>query len=245
MDLKERLLGILDRKNHWAWPHFAQGKVPLSRLLPHFQQEWEVYVRDFPVLLARVLGHGPPARVRAMLAANIYEEQTGGISQSAPHPELFLQMMEGCHFSPAQFEAVRLLPASSAYREHLDRQSNDEPWVVGAAVLTLFVEGSANERRELAALSQPAAEPAPDAAGLEASLQKHPLVRFHGIDPAALTLVRVHKLVEGGHRSDAWEAVLDYVRPDQHEQVMAAMQRALDLWLAYRDGVVEACGIVR
>ena len=139
--VNERLLSVLDRKQHWAWPSFAQGKVPLPRLLPHFQQEWEVYVRDFPVLLARVLGHGPPARVRGMLAANIYEEQTGGISGSAPHPELFLQMMEGCRFSPAQFEQVRLLPAAAAYREHLDRTSRDEPWIIGAAVLTLFVEG--------------------------------------------------------------------------------------------------------
>ena len=241
MDLKERLLGILDSKHHWAWPQFAEGKVPLPRLLPHFQQEWEVYVRDFPILLARVLGHGPPARVRAMLAANVYEEQTGGISQSKPHPDLFLDMMEGCRFSRAQFDNVRLFPSSAAYREHLDRASLDEPWVIGAAVLTLFVEGSANERRELAALGE--APPGPDE--IEASLRRHPLVRFHGVDPAALALVRVHKLVEGGHRSDAWEAVLDYVRPDQHEQVVSAVQRSLDLWLGYRDGVAEACGIER
>jgi len=30
-----------------------------------------------------------------MLAANIYEEQTGGISGTTSHPELFLRMMEG------------------------------------------------------------------------------------------------------------------------------------------------------
>ncbi len=239
--LNERLLSVLDRKQHWAWPSFAQGKVPLPQLLPHFQQEWEVYVRDFPVLLARVLGHGPPARVRGMLAANLYEEQTGGISGSAPHPELFLQMMEGCHFSRAQFEQVRLLPAAAAYREHLDRTSRDEPWIIGAAVLTLFVEGSAHERRELLALSQPA----PGPAQIEASVRQHPLVRFHGVDPAALSLVRVHKLVEGGHRGDAWEGVLNYVRLDQHEPLVAAVERALDLWLAFRDSVAEACGIER
>ena len=238
--LQERLLSVLDGKNHWAWASFAEGKVPLARLLPHFQQEWEAYVRDFPVLLARVLGHGPPARVRAMLSENIYEEQTGGISRSAPHPELFLRMMEGCGFSRAQFEEnVRLLPASAAYREHLDRMSRDEPWIVGAAVLTLFVEGSVNERREFLALQKPA----PSAAENELALQRHALVRFHGVDPRALELVRVHKLVEGGHRKDAWEAVLDYVRPDQHEQVVAAVQRSRDLWLSYRDAIAEACGI--
>src|SRR6266852_294680 len=130
--LQEQLLGILERKNHWAWPWFAEGRVPLPRLLPHFQQEWEVYVRDFPILLARVLGHGPPLKVRMALAENIYEEQTGGISRTAPHPELFLRMMEGCGFSRSDFQSVSRLAAATAYRTFLDRVSREEPWVVGA-----------------------------------------------------------------------------------------------------------------
>ena len=45
-------------------------------------------VDDFPVLLARVLGQGPPHTVRSALAENIYEEQTGKLSLGVPHPEL-------------------------------------------------------------------------------------------------------------------------------------------------------------
>jgi pyrroloquinoline-quinone synthase len=55
----------------------------------------------------------------------------------------------------------------------------------------------------------------------------------------------VHKLVEGGHRRDAWNAVLVNVRPAQEAEVEGAMQRALSLWLAYRDAVAGACGISR
>ena len=112
--LRERLLRILDRKDHWAWPWFAEGRVPLERLLPHFQQEWAVYVRDFPQLLARVMGHSStPQDARKMLAANIYEEQTGGISGTTSHPELFLRMTEGWGFSRSDFDDVELLPAGS------------------------------------------------------------------------------------------------------------------------------------
>ena len=240
MSLQDRLLSLLDRKNHWAWPWFAEGRVPLPQLLTHFQQEWEVYVRDFPVMLARILGHAPPQKVCAMLAENIYEEQTGGISGTAPHPELFLRMMEGCGFSRADFERVRLRPAARAYRAWLDEVSWGEPWVRGAAVLTIFVEGSANERRELAAVER--RPPGDDE--IAASLLQHPLVRFHKLDPKFLELQRVHKKVEGGHRRDAWDGVLDHARGCEDE-VVEAVSRALSLWLAYRDEVVEACGIRR
>lgn len=239
--LRERLLSILEQKNHWAWPHFAEGLVPLPKLLPHFRLEWEAYVRDFPILLARVLGHAPPAKVAADLAANIYEEQTGGISGSASHPELFLRMMEACGFPRSQFENVSLPPRSRAYREFLDEASWGKPWVRGAAVLTLWVEGSVNERAELAKLHQgPMTE-----ADIERSVMNHPLVRHHKVDPKALELIRVHKKVEGGHREDAWEMVLENVTAADEPKIEAAMRRALELWQAYRDEVAELCGMRR
>jgi pyrroloquinoline-quinone synthase len=235
--LQERLLQILDRKDHWAWPWFAQGKIPLPDLLPHFQQEWEVYVRDFPILLARILGHAPPQDVCAMLAANIYEEQTGGISGSASHPELFLRMMEGCGFTRAQFGHVQLGKAARAYRDYLDQVSWGEPWVLGASVLTIFVEGSKNERNELAEDGAP-----PTDEQIRASIENHPLVRLHGVSPRFLELQRVHKKVEGGHRQDAWSSVLGNAQ-GLEDRIAESLETALRLWLAYRDEVALACKI--
>jgi pyrroloquinoline-quinone synthase len=238
--LQERLLRILDRKDHWAWPWFAQGRVSLQRLLPHFQQEWEVYVRDFPQLLARILGHPEtPQDVRAMLAANIYEEQTGGISGSTSHPELFLRMMEGCGFRRADFYDVELFPAARSYRAFLDQVSADDHWVVGAAVLTIFVEGSVNERRELEQRN-PQTE-----AEIEAAIRQHPLIRIHHLDPKFLELQRVHKRVEGGHRLDAWRMVLGNTSASLEDHVVQVVETGLERWLAYRDDVARACGIAR
>ena len=62
-----------------------------------------MYVRDFPVLLARALGVTPPLDdVRRALAENLYEEQTGGLSRTSSHPRLFLRMMEGLGFAAAR-----------------------------------------------------------------------------------------------------------------------------------------------
>ena len=238
--LQERLLGILERKNHWAWPWFAEGRLPLQRLLPHFQQEWAVYVRDFPQLLARVMGHSnTPQEVRAMLAANIYEEQTGGISGTTSHPELFLRMMEGCGFSRSDFGEVELLPAANRYRTFLDETSGLDPWVVGAAVLTIFVEGSVNERREIEKTGADSDDE------IEAAIRQHPLVRVHGLDPKFLELQRVHKKVEGGHRLDAWKMVLSHTPVTLQDRVVQTVEKALERWLAYRDDVAQACGIAR
>lgn len=242
---QERLLSVLDQKHHWAWPHFAEGKVPLDKLRVHFEQEWEVYVRDFPIMLSRVLGLGPPAKVRRALADNIYEEQTGGVSKSAPHPELFLEMMAGCGYEPIAFNHVQLLPEAAAYRALLDRLSWATDWVVGAAVLTLFVEGSANERKELAELER-VVPPEQRQREIDEAIARHPLVRVHHLPPSAMRLVRVHKLVEGGHRKDAWEMVLTHVTtPEQEDAIHFALDEALRHWLLYRDAVAAACGLTR
>jgi pyrroloquinoline-quinone synthase len=80
----ERLLAVMDQKNHWAYPALTQPGLSREQLLVHFRHEYLVFVRDFPVLVARALGVTPPIDdVRIALAENIYEEQTGGLSKSA------------------------------------------------------------------------------------------------------------------------------------------------------------------
>jgi len=61
---RERLLSVMDRKDHWAWTWFAGGTITRPQLKIHFQQEYAVYVRDFPIFLGRVHGKNPPMTVR-------------------------------------------------------------------------------------------------------------------------------------------------------------------------------------
>src|SRR4051812_21735532 len=69
--LTDRILVVMDRKDHWAWPHLTRPGLSREQLTTHFRHEYLTYVRDFPVLLARVLGLGPPAAARVALAENI------------------------------------------------------------------------------------------------------------------------------------------------------------------------------
>lgn len=238
---QEEILRIMDRKHHWAWPAFADGTLSLRELKRHFQQEYEVYVRDFPVFLARIHGQNPPATVRRMLAENIYEEDTGGLSLGKSHPELFLTMMAGLKFSSGDFSAIRLLPAAKRYRTWLDRVSADRDWIVGAAALTIFVEGSVKDRKELDEPSKPKS-----AEDIEAVIREHSLVKHYGLSPDSMDLIRAHQMVEAGHRHDAYHMVVNFaVSPSQQRAVIACLKTCLSLWHAYRDAVARACGVVR
>jgi pyrroloquinoline quinone (PQQ) biosynthesis protein C len=236
---REEILLIMDRKHHWAWPAFANGAVSKAQLHIHFQQEYAVYVRDFPVFLARIHGRNPPPTVRRMLAENIYEEDTGGLSLGKSHPELFLSMMEGLGFHADSFDAIRLLPASRTYRAWLDRVSENRDWVIGAAAITIFVEGSVKDRQEILEPSKPKT-----ADEIEATVKDHPLVQFHGLSPNRMDLIRSHQMVEAGHRHDAYDMVVgEATTPGRQQAVLACLKKSLQLWLAYRNAVASACGL--
>jgi pyrroloquinoline-quinone synthase len=227
------------QKHHWAWSYFSGPTLTKSQLKIHFQQEYAVYVRDFPVFLARIHGKNPPLEVRRMLAENIYEEDTGKLSLGISHPDLFMKMMKGLEFRPREFEKIQLLPATRRYRAWLDRISNRSDWVSGAAVLTIFVEGSVNDREEL--LNPSKSKTRRD---IQEKIKRHPLVQYQGVSPQAMDLIRAHQMVEAGHRHDAYAMVVNYAKEtSQQESVLKVMEKSLQLWLRYRDGVARACGL--
>jgi pyrroloquinoline quinone (PQQ) biosynthesis protein C len=234
--LRERLLAVMDRKHHWAYPALTQPGLSREQLLAHFRHEYLVYVRDFPVLLARTLGITPPLEdVRHALAENLHEEQTGGLSRTAAHPELFLRMMQGLGFRNEQFadDDASLHPAARRYRDFLRERAGAQPWQAALTLLTVFVEGSVHERGELEGTFV-------RRRGDEA-VREHALVKFYGCPIEAMDLTRAHAQVEGGHRGDAWRMVLAHVPEDGTvtEQTTATCEEALSLWQQYRDGVAE------
>jgi pyrroloquinoline quinone (PQQ) biosynthesis protein C len=235
----DRLLAIMDQKNHWAWPAFTRPGLSRAQLLVHFRHEYATYVRDFPVLLARALGQVPDLLdVRRALAENVYEEQTGGLSGAGPHPELFLEMMQGLGFSRDQFHDRDLVAPAQSYKAWLLDRSLAAPWQAAVALLTIFVEGSVNERAELAGTY---VRPKGDAA-----IARHPMVVHYGCPKENMRLVRAHGDIEGSHRGDAWKILLTHVTDDAIAKVVVdTCMDGLVRWQRYRDGVAEAMGLDR
>ncbi|WP_447971742.1 iron-containing redox enzyme family protein [Nitrospira sp. M1] len=236
---RTQLLSLMDQKHHWAWSTFSGPAIAKTQLKIHYQQEFGVYVRDFPVFLARMYGQNPPADVRGMLAENIYEEDTGRLSLGRSHPELFLKMMKGLQYPAKVFSNITLLPASRQYRLWLERVSVHRDWIVGAAVLTIFVEGSKNDRKEIRSATTPMTKKR-----LESIVRRHPLVCHHGVSPEYMDLTRAHQMVENGHRHDAYNMVVMHATTrSRQEAILVAIKKSLRLWLRYREGVAKACGV--
>jgi hypothetical protein len=226
----------MERKEHWAWPLFTSGVVARERMHIHFEQEYATYVRDFPVMVGWAYVQCPIADVRRDLIENVYEEETGRLVAGRPHPELFLEYPRGLRMDLSRFDHIELLPASAAYRSLLDDLVQRRGWEIAAAVTTIFIEGTPYERGEL----DPNAERRP-----ESPLERHPLVVHYGLPLESLALTKAHRSVEGSHRQAAWSVVLDHVGASARPGVVAAMERALDAWLGFRDGVAAACGLSR
>jgi pyrroloquinoline-quinone synthase len=232
----------MNKKHHWAYPALTRPGLTRDQLIVHFRHEYLVYVRDFPVLLARALGITPPLdEVRGALAENLYEEQTGGLSRTASHPRLFLRMMAGLGFEEPSFadDDEWLHPSALRYRNLLRARSAAIPWQAAVALLTIFVEGSVHERAELEGhFVRPSGE---------AAVGNHPLVQYYGCPPEAMELTRAHAQVEGSHRKDAWKIVLAHA-PDGSDVARAVgdtCAEALDAWHAYRDGVAQRMALGR
>jgi hypothetical protein len=230
----EALLGVMERKDHWAWPAFTSGAVAKELLHVHLEQEYAVYIRDFAIFLGRAYVQCPLAEVRRELAENLYEEETGRLSRGRPHADLFLEYPRGLGMDLQRFAEVELLPAALSYRRVLDEATLGRGWELATAVATIFVEGTRFERGELESGAAKRPEP---------PLEQHPLVRHYGLPLDALVLTKVHREVEGDHRAAAWRMVLDHVSSPRRAEVLAGMETVLQSWLAYRDAVAEACGV--
>jgi pyrroloquinoline-quinone synthase len=150
-------------------------------------------------------------------------------------------MMGGLGFDVTAFvdDDAWLHPSARRYRDLLGERSIAQPWQAAAALLTIFLEGSVNERAELEGRFVRARG--------ETAVREHPLVNHYGCPPEAMELTRAHAKVEGSHRADAWRILLAHT-PDGSDEARAVVdtcEQALAAWHLYRDGVADRMSLRR
>ena len=236
---RDRIFDILRRKQHWATSCFQSNTITKKQLNIFFHQEYVVYVRDFSILLAQILGKNPPWEARRRLATIIYEEETGGFSLGRPHQELFLHMMNGLGFNRAGFRDVELLGPSRNYRQWLNHICQEDDWTLGAAVLSIFIKGTSSDQEEVLY-----PKPAQNQTEIEDRIKKSALVQHHGLSLESMDYIRAQHMFEPGARKIIYDMITHHaLETSQQCQILSRLEEALTLWGRYQDGIARACGI--
>ncbi|WP_237061690.1 iron-containing redox enzyme family protein [Microbulbifer zhoushanensis] len=234
-EFRDSLLRVMERKVHWSDPAVEHGQLPPDRLHILLEQEYATWVRDYGIFLGRAYAQCPLPKVRRELAESLYEEETGKISGSGPHAELFLEIPRGLGMNVDRFRHPQLLPQAAAYRAVLDEATGEKGWAVASAVTTLFLEGSRHERWVIEPGQEKPPVPRP---------HHHPLVKHYGLPVGCLALERAQRAVNSAHRKAAWHLMLDFVDERERPAVLTWMGHVLHAWIHYRDELAGQCGLV-
>ena len=79
---------------HPLWRKIQDGHVPLPALRG-FAGQFFLQVVEFPRAVSALHTRGTDRHERVKLAESLYEEETGKLSGTKPHPQLFLDFCAG------------------------------------------------------------------------------------------------------------------------------------------------------
>src|SRR6185295_2615064 len=98
---------------HPLWKKILAGRLA-SAQLQGFATQFFLQVVEFPRAVSALHSRCPDRAERMKLAESVYEEETGGLSRSKPHPELFLDFCAALGLSRDEVLTAEPLPGTAA-----------------------------------------------------------------------------------------------------------------------------------
>src|ERR1700676_3857196 len=125
---------------HPIWHRIADGKVSQTGLC-NFATQFFLQVREFPRALSALHSRCVNAEERVKLAESLYEEETGKISGSAPHPELFIRLGLGVGLSRDDMIHGKAFPSTAALIDWFELSTKDRCFRGGMGAINIAAEG--------------------------------------------------------------------------------------------------------
>jgi pyrroloquinoline-quinone synthase len=205
---------------HPLWLKIAEGKVSRTGMRT-FAAQFFLQVREFPRAVSALHSrcHDPGERLK--LAESLYEEETGKLSGSAPHPELFIRIGTGLGMKREEVVEARPLPSTAALIDWFELSTKDRSFAEGIGAINVAAEGQV-----------------PGNFGSFArALEKH-----YGLNTDQVAFFDVHEIADRDH-SDVGDNILSHMMLADAERakVRAAVERSLDMWWQFFDGIDRAC----
>jgi len=207
---------------HPLWLRIGEGRLPRPAL-GAFAVQFFLQVREFPRAVSALHSSCPDAQQRIELAESLYEEETGRISGcNVSHPELFIGFGESVGVSREAMVHGTALPATAALIDWFEQSTRQHSFIEGAAATNLAAEG------------QVAGAFGPFARALE---------RHYGCTPAQVAFWDIHEQADRDHSAVGDHVVVRLATtPELQAAVRRAVQRSLDLWWGFFDGIEAGAG---
>ncbi|HVA82371.1 MAG TPA: iron-containing redox enzyme family protein [Candidatus Binataceae bacterium] len=204
---------------HPLWLKIARGELPAAGMRV-FAAQFFLQVREFPRAVSALHSRCPDPAERVKLAESLYEEETGLISGSAPHPELFIRLGTALGLARAEIIDARPLASTAALIDWFELSTRDRSFPEGIAAINLAAEG------------QVVGNFGPFARALE----KH-----YGLSRDQVAFFDVHEIADRDH-SDVGDNILSTMALGESERarIRGAAERSLDLWWQFFDGIERA-----
>jgi pyrroloquinoline-quinone synthase len=205
---------------HPLWMKIAAGRFPRNKM-PTFAAQFFLQVREFPRALSALHSRCYNPAERLKLAESLYEEETGKISGSEPHPELFIRLGLGLGMRREELTEAIALPSTAALIDWFELSTKDRSFAEGVAAINVAAEGQVPN----------------NFAPFARALEKH-----YGLKREDVVFFDVHETADREH-SDVGDNILSRTPMSDHDRakVRSAAERSLDLWWQFFDGIDRAC----
>lgn len=208
---------------HPLWFKIQEGRLSRGQL-QGFAKQFFLQVLEFPRAVSALHSRCPDLQERVKLAESVYEEETGKLSGSKPHPELFLDFATSLGSSREEVLGASPLPSTAALIHWFEYSTKILPFLEGVAAINLAAEG------------QVVGAFGPFARALQ---------RQYGLGEGAVAFWDVHELADAEHSDVGDHIVIKHATTEAvQERVRAAVRTSLGMWWQFFEGMDRAYGQV-
>jgi pyrroloquinoline-quinone synthase len=206
---------------HPLWKKIAAGEVSRDGMKV-FAAQFFLQVREFPRAISALHSRCYDSVERLKLAESLYEEETGKISGSAPHPELFIRLGTGLGMKREELTNAKPLASTAALIDWFELSTKDRSFQEGIAAINVAAEGQVPGNFESFARA---------------------LETNYGLSTDQVAFFDVHEIADRDH-SDVGDHVLSHAEMtvEERAKVRSAAERSVDLWWQFFDGMERVAG---
>ncbi len=212
---------VAARRVFWDHPFvekFRRAQLSRDQVRHWIEQQFYLTGRVHD-LIGPLYVHCEDAQVRAEILNNLIEEETGKMSGSAPHPELYIRLGEALGSTRERMLNIQPLPETLALRTWWIWLVEKRPFVEGLASVSVAGEGQV-----------------PGAAKEFARI----LEQEYGLTHEQSAFWWVHEEADREHGNGAMEIVAKLARTDEEQQrVRAVVRNTLELMWRFFDALAE------